>query len=951
MTHEPLETPTPKPKCRRWRRWLRHLFVTFHFLLLSTVLLVAGIVYIAFRTDSLDIVNTYLLEPLGVSYSHAEGSLRDGFTLHNLRSEKMEAKTLTLHYSLVKILEGDHTVESIRIDGLRIHLDDFISDDDSPWPLPTFALKHVSLTNLQLISDYPVELDIEAQDGSFDGDVLNFRTFRSSFKSRYADGAISGKVHDNAISGNALLYPNATALAPYSGRFTDLPRSVALQVRELSDKQALLRGKISRLILKQDPTISAEAFTFDFGCRYDSGYLDVDAAYLLRSKEDSMQTKHHLRYAFEGTTTSEFTGVLASVYPLPSNALKGSFRDGADGFTGSATLDGSTLRVSSTDYDRFAWELDSTHQNLAFLPSLPEFLRSSPLEMKARGSYILSNNTIGGTLEAVHNHLRFAGKFSTREGAHSLDGDLMLPPDAPMWKEWSHKPPQHLNVSLIHDHNRTRLQLFGEDLAFTASLHDDKVKGSGNYAGAFFDIGGSISPKKTVLDITTLVPSAFATASKLTPIELYKGEYYDAEIRSKTRVSITDTLEIDADISVPWYAAVLDSQRSFGGTNGSVLLHYRDGNISVERYRFEIADHPITSERTSHLHLSPAGDLIIDDFWIYDTLHLTGKIAGDLSASLRLASERFRYEGPEGSAHASADITFTRDGEGNHQLAGNINILDGTITYLPFQQFKVMDDDVIIVQDVRPPSHTKLSMNLHITAKEPLKLQTKELNILLDPDITLWRDPLGPMQILGMMSIPSGTATTAGKEFAIKHSEIYFGGDIPLNPYLNFTIGYEVDYKKIIIYVTHTLDSPIFLFTSDPVMSQNDIMSYILFGTPANIVAGSDSGTSTVRADATNFMLGAGLKGLISNTTKLQIDTMNILTTKEGGMGFEVGARLNKNLRVLYKNDTLSSILVQYQINRWLRLDADVHELGQGINAVYIKDFYDILPHNKPIKK
>jgi hypothetical protein len=67
-------------------------------------------------------------------------------------------------------------------------------------------------------------------------------------------------------------------------------------------------------------------------------------------------------------------------------------------------------------------------------------------------------------------------------------------------------------------------------------------------------------------------------------------------------------------------------------------------------------------------------------------------------------------------------------------------------------------------------------------------------------------------------------------------------------------------------------------------------------------------------------------------------------------MGIEVGTHLNKDLRVLYKNDTVSSVLVQYQLNRWLRLDADIHELGQGINAIYIKDFHDFLPHNTPVK-
>ena len=124
-------------------------------------------------------------------------------------------------------------------------------------------------------------------------------------------------------------------------------------------------------------------------------------------------------------------------------------------------------------------------------------------------------------------------------------------------------------------------------------------------------------------------------------------------------------------------------------------------------------------------------------------------------------------------------------------------------------------------------------------------------------------------------------------------------------------------------------------------------MSYLLFGAPASAAMSNEKSAPTVRADATNFMLGAGIKGLVGGITKIQLDTMNILTTKEGGMGFEVGTRLNKDLRVLYKNDSVSTVLVQYTLNRWLRLDVDIHALGEGINAVYIKDFGDFFPHNK----
>lgn len=932
-----------------WLRWLKHLFVTLHFLLYGSILLVSGALYIAFRPDSLEIVNTYFLEPLGVHYTHAEGSILEGFVLHNVRSEKMEAKTLILQYNLVKMLEGEHTIDSIKIDGLRLHLDDFISDESSIWPFPTFALREVHITNLQLMSAYPVELDLHGENGSYDGEDIQFASLLATFKSRYASGAVRGSVRQNTLKGIADLYPNGETLAPYSGKFTTLPRTVRLNIIELSDQKAFLKTRLDELVLKQDPTIAAKGIDLELKYLFDNDYLDIRGAYRLVRGDESMQTVQELRYAFDGTTTTAFEGVINSVHPIPSNLLSGKFRDDKSGLSGTLILDGTTLGFASRDYDRYTWKLQSHHNNLFFLPSLPEIFRSEPLKLRGEGTFQLSNQRVDGSIEAESEYAQFKGGFSTQNGKQTLSGTLILPQEAPQWKNWPQKPPEILHVSLQNERNATQINLSGDALALIATLRDERIKGSGNYLGTYFDVRGTLSPFESVLELDTLTPSVFATVQQLRPITLYKGEYYDAEVRSKTTITLGDTLKVKSDIKIPWYAAVLDTQRAFGGTDGEISIDYREGNITIEKYRFEIADHPITTDRRSYLHLNEGGDLVVDQFWMFDTLRLEGVVKRDLSASLRLQSERFTYKGPEGEAYASADLRYERDVDANQNLFGELNILEATLTYLPLQEFKVMDDDIIIIQDVRPPSHARMSMNLHITAARPIHLKTKELDLRLNPDITLWKDPTAPMQILGMMSIPSGSATTSGKLFTIKPSEIYFGGDVPINPYLNLNIAHEVDYKKFLIYVTHTLDSPIFLFNSDPVMSQNDIMSYILFGGPANTISGNNDGsTTTVRADATNFMLGAGLKGLINGATKLQIDTMNILTTSEGGMGFEVGARLNKDLRILYKNDTVSSVLVQYSLNRWLRLDVDIHELGQGVNAIYVKDFRDFLPHNRP---
>ena len=944
MQTPPEDDLTPVRKANLTIRFVKSLYLVIHTLVVLAVFLGAGTLYLAFRPDGLSLVRTYFLEPLGIHITHTNGSLSEGFSLHGLHSKAIDAKTLTLDYNLTAILKGEHVIDSIKIDGLRIHVDDFIGDGGTSIPLPLFKLKEVSLTNVQLISQYPIELNVYGKNGNYDGENFNFLSIQGSVKSRYASGALKGSLKNNALRGTALVYQNSAELQPTVGRFTTLPHSQKIIIDELSDTRVKLRTTFDQLTSLNDPLVTLHNVSLNMDYLYENDYLDFKADYLLTRDRDHMQTNQTLRYTLDGVTTSAFKGIITSSHPLPSNVLEGKFRDDAEGIAGKVTLGDTALLLQSGDYENFVWNVQTSHKNLDFLPFLPQVLRESPSSLSANGTYTLEAQLLSGKISASNNHGSFNGSLRYENEKFSLKGDLSLSPDAPTWRNSSVKPPEKTELSLNHFKGVTHLNLNAPSLAISLENVDDRLQGSGNYLGTYFDINGT----QTNFIIATFTPSLNKTLTQIRSIELPLGEYYDAEVRTDTHITYDTALHVTTDISIPWYAAVLDSQRQYGGTNNALSVRYRDNMILIDRYQLDIAGHNINSQRLSTLHFNDAGNLIIDEIWIFDALRLSGNIDTDtFAAEVALHSDRFTYKGPEGEANAAADLLFTRDANAIQSLSGNVNILNAKITYLPLQQFKVMDDDVIIVQDVRPPSDTSLFMNIQVTAQNALHYLTKELDVLIQPEITLWKEPKGPVQILGMITVPKGTATTAGKEFTIKTSHLYFGGGNSINPYLDFTIGHEVDYKKIQIYITHSLDSPIFLFSSDPFMSQNDIMSYLLFGSPANTTLNADGSSTTMKTDASNFMLGAGIKGLINSTTKIQIDTMNILTTQEGGMGIEVGTHLNKDLRVLYKNDTVSSVLVQYQLNRWLRLDADIHELGQGINAIYIKDFVDFLPHHK----
>ena len=937
---------------KRILRWLKHLFVALHALLLGVILMGATLFYIAFRPDGLDMIKEVILQPLGIHVQDSNGTLLEGFDLHGVHNETIDIKTLSLDYNLAGIVKGNHTIDSIRIDGVQIHLDDFInSDESSSLPLPIFVLKEVILTNVQLISAYPVELDIRGNNGSFDGKNLNFKTLTASIRTQYASGVLQGVLKNNTILGDGVVYPNPKELDQYVADFVTLPVAHPVKIVELSDSRVRLLTQFKTLNANFDPAMSLHEGTVTMDYIFANDYLDFTSLHTLVRENEAVEMAQKLRYTLDGVTTTSFVGkILTSSLPLPSSSVTGDFRDDKEGLVGKITIDKTSLLLQSSDYSEYRWHVTSSQDSLEFLTMLPESLRHSRFGGNVDGLYSLDTNKITGVMRLHHNHADLNGTLDSLDGSIQLRGSIAVASDAPTWKEWSMKPPSLLDFSIHHDANSTKASVSSADLSAYATVFDNRIQGSGNYLGTFFDMNGSASKEQTLIDIISFTPSLQKTLALIPFIELPKQGYYDAEIRSTTHIAYDRQLQISTDVSVPWYAVVLDSRRHYSGADSSFSVVYDEGKIFIDRYLLDIADHKITSSRPSYLHFNSTGKLIIDDVWIFDALHLTGEVdTNTLASVLNLRSDRFTYKGPEGEAHVALDLQFNRDENASQKLSGSMTFLDGKITYLPLQQFKVMDDDVIIVQDVVPPSQSTLSVQVSVSALQPLRYLTKELDIAFIPDITLWKDPEGDMQLLGMVTLSSGIITTSGKKFVLRPSYVYFAGATPVNPYLDITVDHEVDYKKIQIYITHRLDSPIFLFGSDPVMSQNDIMSYVLFGasSDAALKTGNTSNVSA-RADATNFMLGAGLKGLIGGATKLQIDTMNILTTKEGGMGFEVGARLNKDFRVLYKNDTVSSVLVQYTVNRWLRLDADIHELGQGINAIYIKDFSDVLPHNKP---
>ena len=410
-------------------------------------------------------------------------------------------------------------------------------------------------------------------------------------------------------------------------------------------------------------------------------------------------------------------------------------------------------------------------------------------------------------------------------------------------------------------------------------------------------------------------------------------EYVDIN----TTLAFGESMEIQNNLYIPWVAIKTDSQNRELVKNIFISALYADKKLKVQRYSAEYMEQKIYSEKESLLSLDANSDIIFDEFWIYDNLLLKGKVkTADKSVDVTLQSEQFNYVADDANVTLKADLHLLVDANGSQSIKGDVMLLNGVVSYVTRNDYKISDKDIIILQDIKKKESSKRFVDINITSKEPIRYKTEEIDVGFTPEIRVVEKPEESLKLYGDVTIGEGMITTEGKEFKIDPSYVRFNGEEELNPNINIHLHYyTLDYIDIEIFITHTLLEPIVIFSSNPAMSQNDIMSYILFGERANAIFDGSSNKTSVNA----LLLGTGLSQMFRDTSGINIDTLNILNNQNGTLGYEVGARFNKNMRVVYKSNTTSSVVLQYSISRSVRFDVDTHETGQGVGFVYVKDF------------
>ena len=596
--------------------------------------------------------------------------------------------------------------------------------------------------------------------------------------------------------------------------------------------------------------------------------------------------------------------------------------------------------ISSQDYEYFIIKGEKDNLSLSFLDSAPHELKKDIVSFKAQGHLHTSPFSLKGSITADDDYFNTDGNFELHKNYLLYKTSLQPKLSNKFYENYPVQLFSPINISYKNIPSSEKININANLLKATISKNGNTFEGVGSIGSGKFTFSTQIDKNQdTQVSLFTKIPSINKLLSELNVSSQDDSTIHDGEAEIHSTLNFGHDFSMKNNLQMPWYTMKVDSEHTYLLENISLSTKYSNKNLTINSYNVNYMEQKFYSDKPSILLMDENENILIKEFWLYDNLLVSGLIdTGKKNVNVDIKSDTFTYYAKDVNLSAKADIHASIDSSGKQKIEGNITLLDGVITFVPSQDYTITDKDIIIIQDIKADYNSNRFINININSLKPISYKTKDIDIHFTPNIVINQELAMPLKLLGMATIDDGEIANKDKKFVFDKSEIYFNGANPINPKLNLNLHYyTLDYIDINIFITNTLDSPVIIFSSKPAMSQNDIMSYILFGEPASSLFESSDGST--RASVSSLVLGTGLKQIFNDTAGIKIDTLNILTNKEGTLGYEIGTRFNKNIRIVYKNDTASSVIIQYSLSKSIRAEVDAQETGQGINIIYVKDF------------
>lgn len=396
------------------------------------------------------------------------------------------------------------------------------------------------------------------------------------------------------------------------------------------------------------------------------------------------------------------------------------------------------------------------------------------------------------------------------------------------------------------------------------------------------------------------------------------------------RAEITELKRVDLLLSSPKISYQADSKTTYNLTDIALKSRLETSKITLENYRVTYDNQKFFATKPSTVQMDKE-TFRIEQLWINDQIKTTGfyntkTLKGEFATtadSLHISHEVVEFD-------SKVNLKTLLDGNKTN-IAGDVTLLGGNVYYDMSQKSFASDEDIVMVQDIKKkkqsPFMDNLSAAIQIKTQKPLIYKQGDIDIAIDANLLVYKAEHAPLSLIGTVEIPKGgTYRFEKKKFVFDKSYLYFTGN-PNKPMIEAKVKYRALHHLITIAASGSPDAPIINFSSSPSLTKEEILSVILFD--------SEAGAGTHNGDDMMKMMGGAMAKSVLVNAGVKIDH---LVFGEGN-SVEVGKRLTDKITIIYVNDEVSSVKLQYRHTPHTESVIEASEISQSYDIIYKTDF------------
>ena len=746
-----------------------------------------------------------------------------------------------------------------------------------------------------------------------------------------------GSIKDNQLKSHMVIEPKEALLKKY-----DMPlRKGSLQkitIDAVTDKDQLLAD----MSFSASKLLDADKDAFNLDIKpsllrikylFDTGKLTGD----LKSAIHTPYTKHiAVQLAFEQKDQFVFKGALStdSIDGIDSK-LSSLLRSMTVNFDGnlsdlSATIESSRLRgnVTLEEFAKGVVHLESKETlDIEEFVKLPKALKGTKTTLLIDMPFD-ANRTfpLHAKAKLLSNVLNMDANISY-DKMISLEATATVPPKSLLRNldrniQFEALSPMQITATLRGDALQATLHAKKLKIAAAYNLKLGATKGDIDLAGTPLKLSAASTKAVKVAMPSSAIQTLLGAVKGLYKVDLPEisgGVALQAEIKDLKSLALTlHSKEIK----------IGKGQEATTLTNLSLKAKGDEKGVLLERYAVETQGVKLYAQKPSKLTIK--GDsLLLSPLWLNDRLKITGGYnLKQKKGTIKTEASALKIDHEMAEIIAALGLDTKINGE-KISLTGKVHLKGGNIKYDLNTKSFAADSDIIILQHQRQKNNyfeKNIATEVTLDSSKPLLYKKGDIDIALLPNLSIKKRYGKSLRVYGKIALlPGGSYRFEGKKFVLKKSSIIFKGK-PTAPILNINILYRHAGTTIHVKVSGTASDPALDFSSDPHMSREEILSYVMFDT-------GSGGRSNKTADVSNLVAGSLVKSLFASMG-LKLDHL-VLT----GAGFEVGKKLSDDITVIYDQSKESSVKVRIQNTKHIETELSFGPSTRSADIFYKKEF------------